>query len=90
VLSDGGVPSAANGNLLGFDPLFVNPTGGDFHLKSGSPAIDAGTSAFGLAPADIDGQSRVKGKIDIGVYEDHSSADATPSNASDDPASVPR
>ena len=31
-------------NLLGIDPLFVNGTAQDFHLKAGSPAINAGVA----------------------------------------------
>jgi hypothetical protein len=27
------------------DPMFANPSGGDFSLQAGSPAIDAGTDA---------------------------------------------
>lgn len=42
------MPSAADGNLLGVDPGLVNPPV-DFRLASDSPAIDAGTSAYGLA-----------------------------------------
>lgn len=33
--------SAASGTNLNEDPLFVNPTGGDFGLQAGSPCIDA-------------------------------------------------
>src|SRR5262252_2104240 len=29
-------------NMSGVDPLFVNPSAYDYHLKAGSPAIDAG------------------------------------------------
>ncbi|MBC7770907.1 MAG: right-handed parallel beta-helix repeat-containing protein [Pyrinomonadaceae bacterium] len=36
----------------GADPLFVNTSGGDFHLSPGSPGIDAGSSAG--VPADLD------------------------------------
>jgi parallel beta-helix repeat protein len=55
------------------DPRFINPSAdpavADFHLKSGSPAIDAGTSAN--APgADFDGNPRPSGAgIDMGAYE---------------------
>lgn len=90
VLSDYGMPSAVNGNLLGLDPLLASPIGGDFHPKPGSPAIDAGTPAFGLGSTDMDGQGRVKGVVDIGVYEAHSSAATTSPDAKDDPASASR
>jgi hypothetical protein len=54
------------------DPLFVNwaPAGtGDYHLRSGSPAIDAGTS-LGAPPDDFDGVPRPQGKaVDCGAYE---------------------
>jgi parallel beta-helix repeat protein len=44
--------TAGNGNLLGVNPQFINPslnpTFGDFHLQSASPAIDVGTSTYGV------------------------------------------
>jgi len=46
----------ANGNLVG-DPTFVNAIAGDYHLATGSPAIDAGIGQ------DADGS-----KADIGAY----------------------
>lgn len=71
---DGGnpAPTAADGNLLGVDPRFVNPavTSGDFRLQVGSPAIGAGTTAFGVAETDLSGLPRVAGgTIDMGAYE---------------------
>ena len=53
------------------DPLFVN-AGTDFHLKTGSPAIDA--CALAYAPAqeelDLDGKTRkIDSAVDIGAYE---------------------
>jgi hypothetical protein len=53
------------GNLYG-DPQFVATT--DFHLKTGSPAIDSGSSN---APAqDLDGVTRPQGgSVDIGAFE---------------------
>ncbi len=49
--------------------LFVNPNGNDYHLKSTSPAINAGNSA-GAPPADLTGLPRpAGGAIDIGAYE---------------------
>lgn len=51
------------------DPLFVNEAARDFHLQSGSPAIDAGSSDSAPA-ADYDGVSRPQGAaVDIGAYE---------------------
>ena len=49
--------------------LFANPSGNNYHLKPGSPAIDAGTTVS--APAtDLDGNHRPQGKgFDIGAYE---------------------
>lgn len=38
------VSCGTNGNRCG-DPLFVSTSGGDYHIKSGSPAIDGATSA---------------------------------------------
>ncbi|MDD5570315.1 MAG: sugar-binding protein [Bacteroidales bacterium] len=54
------------------NPQFVNyirTGGGDYHLKSISPAIDAGTSTY--APStDFDGNTRPQGTgYDIGAYE---------------------
>lgn len=70
VLSDYGMPSAANGNLLGSDPLLADPAKGDFHLRHASPAVNAGTSTLGLGPTDMDGQDRVSGGgVDIGADE---------------------
>ena len=51
------------------DPLFVSP-GSDFHLQSGSPAIDAGLSV-GLLK-DYAGVP-ISGNPDIGAYEFHRS-----------------
>ncbi len=54
------------------DPLFANPTGWDYHLRTDSPCIDAGDPA-GVPPApptDIDGDPRPIGaRVDIGADE---------------------
>lgn len=54
------------------DPLFVSPAWGkegNYHLQSGSPAIDAGTSQTALA-TDLEGKPRPQGAgVDIGCYE---------------------
>ena len=46
---------------------------GDYHLKAGSPLIDAGNSSAGPAPTiDFDGTARPQGaNTDIGAYEYH-------------------
>jgi hypothetical protein len=61
----GGWPGA--GNITG-EPLFADPTHGDFHLLDGSACIDVGT---GEATLDLDGLPRpgADGLFDIGAYE---------------------
>lgn len=50
------------------NPLFVNPTYGDFHLQSKSPAIDSGSPCE--VSVDFEGNSRPCGiGYDIGAYE---------------------
>lgn len=50
------------------DPLFANPAAGDYHLKSTSPCIDAGTST-GLVK-DYSGNTVYAGSgVDIGAFE---------------------
>jgi hypothetical protein len=69
---EGGVPGAAvdlGGNLSSY-PEFV--LGGDYALKSCSPAINAGSNTFipDLPDYDLGNQQRVRqGTIDIGAYE---------------------
>jgi parallel beta-helix repeat protein len=70
-----GNQTGLNGNISA-DPLFVNASGGDFHLQRGSPAIDAGTNANTMPQRDFDGVTRpLDGNgdgiaiIDMGIYE---------------------
>jgi Right handed beta helix region len=53
------------------DPHFVNPAANDFHLRSDSPAIAAGTTdGVPVGELDIESSPRVKsGNIDIGCYQ---------------------
>jgi parallel beta-helix repeat protein len=56
-------------NNLTTNPLFVNTGAGDFHLQSGSAAINAG-QAISEITADFDGILRPQGPgYDIGAYE---------------------
>jgi parallel beta-helix repeat protein len=56
-----------NGNKLGENPLFVNAGNANFKLATGSPGIDAGTTAFGLPTVDFDGVAWT-GTADIGAH----------------------
>jgi len=62
---------SSSGNLTA-NPLFVNyiaAGGGDYHLLSTSPAIDAGLSS-GAPAYDLDGVARPLGAgVDMGAYE---------------------
>jgi fermentation-respiration switch protein FrsA (DUF1100 family) len=52
------------------EPLFVKRVGGDFHLQSNSPCINAGNNAYVIGTTDFDGNPRiVGGTVDIGAYE---------------------
>jgi hypothetical protein len=59
----GNVP---NEGIIVADPQFVDP-GNDFHLKSSSPAIDAGVDV-GLEK-DLDAKDTPNGNYDLGAYE---------------------
>ena len=59
------------------DPMFVNPSAGDCHLKADSPCIDAGSNdAPALPESDFDGNPRVvdgnddgTAIVDMGAFE---------------------
>jgi len=59
---------AGDGTNISADPLFVDPAGGDYHLRPGSPCIDKGVAS---GPAtDLDGNPRPNGLgFDMGAYE---------------------
>jgi hypothetical protein len=58
------------GDNQDFDPQFVDPINGDYHLTSTSPCINAGTDLTLLPAADLDGGERnVAGTVDLGCFE---------------------
>jgi hypothetical protein len=64
----GPVAFSGQGNLA-VDPLFVNASGGDFHLTAGSPVIDQADPSA-TPNVDIDGDHRPQGnRRDIGADE---------------------
>ncbi len=66
------IGSPAGACLTCLDPMFVNPSlnGGDWHLKIGSPCINAGDNSTVMDSLDLDGTARVKrGTVDMGCYE---------------------
>jgi parallel beta-helix repeat protein len=64
-LFNGGTPAGTN--YVAGNPLFVNAGVADFHIQSGSPAINAGYLT-GAPTTDISGAAR-SGNPDIGAYE---------------------
>ena len=67
----------ADNNFIGVNPLFVNPSSGDYNLQSASPAIDKGNSTFYTTTGgylstdkDLEGNNRLSEcTIDMGAYE---------------------
>jgi hypothetical protein len=59
-----------NSNFITNDPSFVNPAGGDYHLRSNSICINSGNNVWTTNSTDYDGNPRiVAGLVDIGAYE---------------------
>lgn len=67
-------------NLIGRDPLFIDPLKGNFALKPGSPAIDTGTAQL-KATKDIANIQRPGSGVDIGAYEYSTTPPSTSTNA---------
>jgi len=67
-----GIPSDKGENAIEADPRFMNISTKDFHITSGSPVIDAGSSVITsfMSRADKDNRNRKAGSaVDIGPYE---------------------
>ena len=59
-------------NSISTDPLWTNPVDRDYHLQSGSPAVNSGTSSppGGETATDIESRERIIGSApDRGAYE---------------------
>ena len=66
---DNGNGTVNSSNMIGIDPLFVDPSRGDFRLREGSQAIDRGMQLL-TVPTDIFGVQRPQGgAYDIGSHE---------------------
>jgi hypothetical protein len=62
------LPSSGTGNFTNA-PLFADLAGGDYHLQSNSPCINAGKNSSATTN-DLDGNPRiVGGTVDMGAYE---------------------
>ncbi|MBW4471867.1 MAG: DUF4347 domain-containing protein [Stenomitos rutilans HA7619-LM2] len=79
--------SAKLQNIIEQDPQFVDPENGDFTLKAGSLAIDAGSSDFSsVVSTDADGTTRRDGdgingvETDIGAHEYTGTPTLTPAS----------
>ena len=68
--------SLGSGEKVG-NPLFVNASGGDYHLQAGSPAIDAGAN-LGFTRDFENGTVPVGSAPDIGAYEYGSTPQSSP------------
>lgn len=86
--AEGGAPTLGNNNFwandtdyypgskpasdIAVDPMFLCSAVGEYHLKPGSPCIDAGDNSKAGLPKDADGKDRIlpeDGVVDIGCFE---------------------
>jgi parallel beta-helix repeat protein len=68
ILNSSSTINTKDANLLGSDPLFADASAADFTLRPGSPAIDSGTTYYGLNVTDLAGRPRTY-TPDMGAYE---------------------
>ncbi len=75
VQATGGTVDPVEGNLIGVDPAFIDPVGGDHALRAGSPVVDQGsllltigTDRDDLGRA-VDGDRNGSPIPDMGAYE---------------------
>ena len=64
-------PNPGGAGNITTDPHFVNVAGGNYHLQSTSPCINAGTNQdWMIGATDLDGLARIRGaRVDMGAYE---------------------
>jgi hypothetical protein len=62
-------PDNGTGNFAD-DPFFADSAGGDLHLQSNSPCVNAGRNSYVTHANDFDGKPRIIGLVvDVGAYE---------------------
>lgn len=60
----------ANAGNFTNDPMFVNLSGGNYHLQSNSPCINSGNNFYVMTATDLGGNPRIAGgTVDMGAYE---------------------
>lgn len=57
-------------NEIEKEPIFLDPTNGDYHLAAGSPAINSGADLTGILSVDIEGNERNSFRaFEMGAFE---------------------
>lgn len=76
---DSNAVQSTQDSLIGVDPLFVDEPAGDFRLRFGSPAIDAGDASAPLGTLDLVGRARpIDGDLDTFERADAGCIEFTP------------